>query len=185
MRRRCRSNSFGRDTEVDAICQRLASHPGRLLTLTGPPGIGKTALALAVAHAAAPFYADSARVVSLAAVESVDLVAPAIASALSLVESSEPPTARLIDHLRRKELLLIIDNFEQVMATAPLVADLLAACPALRILVTSRERLRLRAEQCSPIRPLADRAAVELFLERVRRQDAHAGFPPGNACCRR
>ena len=61
---------LGRAAEVDAICQRLASHTGRLLTLTGPPGIGKTALALAVAHTAAPFYADSARVVWLGAVES-------------------------------------------------------------------------------------------------------------------
>ena len=119
----------GRAAEVDAICQRLASHPGRLLTLTGPPGIGKTALALAVAHTAAPFYADGARVVWLGAVESVDLVAPAIASALSLAESSEPPTARLIAHLRRQEMLLIIDNFEQVMAAAPLVADTAGCVP--------------------------------------------------------
>ena len=169
---------LGRDAEIDAICQRLASHPGRLLTLTGPPGIGKTSLALAVVHAAAPFYAGSACVVWLGAVESVDLVAPAIASALGLVESSQPPMVRLIAHLRRKELLIVLDNFEQVMPAAPLVADLLTACPALRILVTSRERLRLRAEQSIPIRPLDNQAAVELFIACVRRQDTGYELPP-------
>ena len=169
---------LGRDAEIDAIDRRLAGHPGRLLTLTGPPGIGKTSLALAVAHRAAPFYGDGTRVVWLGAVESVELVAPAIASALSLVESNEPPEARLVAHLRRREMLIVIDNFEQVMAAAPLVAELLAACPALRFLVTSRERLRLRAEQSIPIRPLDNLTAVALFIARVRAQDAH--FEPSS-----
>ena len=163
---------LGRDVELDAIGQRLLSHPGRLLTLTGPPGIGKTSLALAVTHALAPFYADGACIVWLGAVESVELVAPAMASALGLVESSQPPTVRLVAHLRCRELLLVLDNFEQVMPAAPLVAELLAACPRLRILVTSRERLRLRAEQSVPLRPLDNRTAVELFVAHVRTQDA-------------
>jgi predicted ATPase/DNA-binding XRE family transcriptional regulator len=163
---------LGRDAEIALVSARLASHPGRLLTLTGPPGIGKTRLALAIAETVAPFYADGVCVAWLGAVESVELVAPALASAFGLVESSQPPTARLIAHLRRKELLLVIDNFEQVMAAAPLVADMLAACPRLRILVTSRERLRLRAEQSMAVRPLDDATAIDLFITCVRGQDA-------------
>ena len=169
---------LGRDADIDALCQRLMHHPGRLITLTGPPGIGKTSLALAVTHALAPFHADGACVVWLGAVERVDLVAPAIASALGLVESSQPPAARLVAHLRRREMLLVIDNFEQVMAAAPLVAELLAACPALRILITSRERLRLRAEQSVPLRPLDNDAAVDLFIARVRSLDARYDLSP-------
>jgi predicted ATPase/DNA-binding XRE family transcriptional regulator len=168
---------LGRDADIDALCLRLMHHPGRLITLTGPLGIGKTSLALAVTHALAPFHADGACVVWLGAVERVELVAPAIASALGLVESSQPPAARLVAHLRRRELLLVIDNFEQVMAAAPLVAELLAACPTLRILVTSRERLRLRAEQSVPLRPLDNQAAVELFTARVRSLDARYDLP--------
>jgi predicted ATPase len=169
---------LGRDAELDAIGQRLLSHPGRLLTLTGPPGIGKTSLALAVTHALTPFHTDGACFVWLGAVESVELVAPAIASALGIVESGQPPTVRLVAHLRRRELLLVLDNFEQVMPAAPLVAELLAACPRLRILATSRERLRLRAEQSVPLRPLDNRTAVELFVARVRAQDARYELPP-------
>jgi predicted ATPase/DNA-binding XRE family transcriptional regulator len=164
---------LGRDAELDAIGQRLLSHPGRLMTLTGPPGIGKTSLALAVTHALTPFHTDGACVVWLGAVDTVELVAPALATALGIVESSQPPTVRLVAHLRRRQLLLVLDNFEQVMPAAPLVAALLAACPRLRILVTSRERLRLRAEQSVPLRPLDNRHAVELFVARVRVQDAH------------
>ncbi len=169
---------LGRDVELDAICERLRNHPGRLLTLTGPPGIGKTSLALAVSHALAPFYAEGACIVWLGAVENVELVAPAIASALGLVEGSQPAAVRLVPHLRRRELLLVLDNFEQVMPASPLVAELLAACPRLRILITSRERLRLRAEQSVQIRPLDNRTAVELFVARVRAQDARYELPP-------
>ncbi len=164
---------LGRDAELDEICERLRNHPGRLLTLTGPPGIGKTSLARAVTHALAPFYADGVCIVWLGAVESVELVAPAIATALGIAENNLPPAARLVAHLRRREMLLVLDNFEQVMAAAQLVAELLAACPGLRFLITSRERLRLRAEQSIPIRPLDSRAAVELFGARVRAQDAN------------
>jgi predicted ATPase/DNA-binding XRE family transcriptional regulator len=170
---------LGRDADMDALCQRLMHHPGRLITLTGPPGIGKTSLALAVTHALAPFLAHGVCVVWLGAVERAELVAPAIASALGLVESNQPPAARLVAHLRRREMLLVIDNFEQVMPAAPLVSDLLAACPALRILITSRERLRLRAEQSVPLRPLENQAAVELFIARVRSLDARFELPPG------
>lgn len=172
---------LGRDADIDTLCQRLMHHPGRLITLTGPPGIGKTSLALAVTHARAPFHADGACVVWLGAVERVELVAPAIASALGLVESSQPPAARLVAHLRRRELLLVIDNFEQVMAAAPLVAELLAACPSLRILITSRERLRLRAEQSIALRPLDNQSAVELFIARVRSLDARYELPSSQA----
>jgi len=169
---------LGRAADIALIRARLESHPGRLLTLTGAPGIGKTRLALAVAQTVAPFYADGVCVAYLGAVENVELVAPALVSALGLVESNQPPTASLIAHLRRKELLLVIDNFEQVMGAAPLVAELLAACPRLRILITSRERLRLRAEQSIVLRPLDNATAVDLFMACVEAQDAAYTLPP-------
>ena len=164
---------LGRAAELAQITHLVMSHPGRLVTLTGPPGIGKTSLALAAAQRLAPLHADGVTVVWLGAIESIELVAPALTSALGLVENEQPAAARLVAHLRRRELLLVLDNFEQVMAAASLVTELLAACPRLRVLVTSRERLRLRAEQSIPLRPLDNATAVELFVARVRARDAH------------
>jgi predicted ATPase len=96
------------------------------------------------------------------------LVAATLVSVLKLPEgASKPPQTRLIEHLRRKELLLVLDNFEQILAAAPLLAELLAECAGLRLLVTSRERLHLRAEQRYRVPPLALAAAVALFAQRA------------------
>jgi predicted ATPase len=167
---------FGRDADIDALCQRLQSHPGRLLTLLGPPGVGKTSLAQAVVRVLAPFFAGGAHTVWLGEVSGSELVAAAIATALHLVEDTRPPAARLIDQLRSRELLLFLDNFDdfaRAPSTTALVADLLKACPRLRILVTSRERLRLRAEQIVQLQPLDSSSAVALFIARAR------GHQPG------
>jgi predicted ATPase/transcriptional regulator with XRE-family HTH domain len=159
----------GRQKILAMIGKRLLEAPGRLVTLVGPPGVGKTRLALAVATQSQALFADGARFVALAAIRDSELVAGAILSALGLSESSpKPPAQRLVEALRRRTLLLVLDNFEQVYAAAPLVASLLEQCAGLRVLVTSRTPLRLRAEQRVKVQPLEPAAAVELFLQRAQ-----------------
>ena len=154
----------------------------RLVTLTGPGGIGKTRLSLAVAAELMDDVSDGAFFVSLAPIVDPALVASAIARELGLQEEAgRPLTATLTDYLRDKEFLLLLDNFEQVTSAAPLVGELLAACPRLKILVTTRVALRLRAEREFPVPPLAlpdprqvppperlrQYDAVRLFVERA------------------
>ncbi|MCC6315752.1 MAG: tetratricopeptide repeat protein [Thermomicrobiales bacterium] len=128
----------------------------RLLTITGPGGAGKTRLAIHLAHELAPFFTDGAAFVSLAAVTDPDLVLAEAATAIGAKESGVASArTALFDHLRDRRLLLVLDNFEQVVTAAPDIADLLAACPRLVVLVTSRELLRLRGERELPLPPLA------------------------------
>jgi predicted ATPase/DNA-binding XRE family transcriptional regulator len=170
---------LGRDEEIHHLCNRLLGGRGRMLTLVGPPGVGKTRLAQAVGIELQRFYRDGACFVPLAAVSDPQLVASTLASALKMYEGSvKPSQTRLIEHLRRKEMLLVLDNFEQLLggdaAAAGLIAELLAECPGLCLLVTSRERLHLRAEQRYHVEPLGLPAAVELFVERC--SAVSAGF---------
>jgi transcriptional regulator with XRE-family HTH domain len=159
---------IGRERTLRALSKRLMEAPGRLVTLVGPPGVGKTRLALAVATHLQALFADGAHFIALATLTDPALAPSAILAALSLAESSaKAPAERLIEALRRKELLLVLDNFEQVNGAAPFVAHLLEQCAQLRILVTSREPLRLRAEQRFKLAPLEPAAAVELFLQRA------------------
>jgi predicted ATPase/class 3 adenylate cyclase len=128
----------------------------RLLTLTGPGGAGKTRLSLHLAAELGAEFTEGAAFVPLADVTNPVLVPVSIASALDLGDTSgESPRDLVFEHLRDRLLLLILDNFEQVMGAAPLVADLLTHCPRLRVVVTSRERLSLRGEQELPLPPLA------------------------------
>lgn len=169
---------IGRGRDLDLISRRLVGHQGRLLTLTGPPGVGKTRLALELAHRLAPLYTHGACFVDLSAVDSSDAFPTTLALALGLELGRNEALAQVIAHLRRKELLIVLDNLEQLLPAAPLVSELLAACPGVRILATSRQRLHLRQEQRFAVTPLALDAAVELFAACVAASDPELHLLP-------
>jgi predicted ATPase len=135
----------------------------RLVTLTGPGGIGKTRLALELAQFAEPRFADGARFVALGAVADADRVVPTIAQALGAQESEVPETL-----LAGRELLLVLDNFEQVLAAAPELTRLLSTAPDSKLVVTSRAALRVQGEHEFPVPPLGPSPAAELFVGRAR-----------------
>jgi diguanylate cyclase (GGDEF)-like protein len=152
---------IGRETEISQLAGLLGSR--RLVTLVGPGGMGKTRLSLAVAGAVADRFDDGAVFVPLAEATTSELVLSAIAQALEVQETPGQSMAESVaEYLAERNVLIILDNFEQVLAAAPVVARLLAAGPAVTILVTSRERLRVSGEQVYLVQPLSlpDRAAL-------------------------
>lgn len=165
---------IGRAEAIAPLAQALRVRSPRLLVLTGPGGVGKTRLALAAARAAAASFADGVIFVSLAPIRDPALLAAAIAQAAGIRALGEVPLAdRLPQFLAERDLLLVLDNFEHILAAAGLVSELLAACPRLTALVTSRARLRLTGESVVLVPPLSvppratDPVAVE--PESVRR----------------
>jgi predicted ATPase/DNA-binding NarL/FixJ family response regulator len=146
----------GREQDVQLACTLLRCPEVRLLTFTGMGGVGKTRLALQVAMELVEEFANGACFVSLASVADPGLVIPTIARTLGLGETGDPPLFEQLEtSLRDQQLLLVLDNFEQVLAAAPLLAELLVACPELKILVTSRALLSVYGEYEFLILPLA------------------------------
>ncbi len=165
---------IGRQAEIAAACALLGNPDVRLLTITGPGGIGKTRLALRAAADSSDDFAGGVIFVSLAAIRDPALVAAAIAQAAGLAASLDD--AALIEHLTDRQSLLLLDNFEQIVAAAPLIALLLAQCPGLKALVTSRSPLHLEGEQRYPLAPLSLPPEGGLTLDGLRQSDAAALF---------
>jgi predicted ATPase/class 3 adenylate cyclase len=154
------SSFVGREREVEEIAALLRDR-ARLLTLTGPGGTGKTRLALEAATELVPEFKAGAFWVGLAPLRDPALVTETIAHTLGAEDG-------LAAHIAERELLLLLDNLEQVVEAAPELASLVETCPNLRLLVTSRELLRVRGEVEYPVAPLDDPEAVALFCERAR-----------------
>jgi predicted ATPase/DNA-binding CsgD family transcriptional regulator len=196
-----RSPLLGRDREIAVLQQLLLQEHVGLLTLTGPGGIGKTRLALQVAASLRDHFLDGVHFVALAPITDPQLVGAAIGQALEVREAAGVSRqTSLQEYLRDKQLLLVLDNFEQITAAAPLVSALLAACPRLKVLVTSRAVLHLYGEQEFPVSPLAlpepqrvaalakdpaagqaEFAALELFCQRGRAVKPDFVLTPANA----
>ena len=165
----------GRDNDINEVAGLLNTRDRRLVVLTGACGIGKTRLALAVMERTKAHWRDGAAFVDLSAVTDPQLVPDAVAAALGLVvQGRERPLDALGRRLAGRNMLIVVDNFEQVLEAAPMLADLLQRAPELHLLVTSRVVLRVRGEQEWPVAPLAEAPAVRLFVERVR--DVQPGF---------
>ena len=177
-----RTRLIGREAERGAACTFLLEEAVPLLTLTGPGGVGKTRLVLAIAGDLARHFADGVVWVDLAPLTDPTLVPATLAAALGVTPAlNQPLSDTLVYDLQPRQTLLVIDNCEHVLGeTAELIAALLPACPALQVLATSRAPLHVRGEQVLPIEPLplpdldADlasleaNAAVRLFAARAR-----------------
>jgi predicted ATPase len=167
-----------RDQEVAAVQDLVVGQGVRLITLTGPGGVGKTRLAVEGARRLAPAFTDGVRFVDLAPIRAADLLPAAIAAGLGLNTSGDRLVSDVLSYLRVRRLLLVLDNFEQVIDGARVVAELLAAAPGLVVLVASRTVLRLNGENEVAVPPLpvpppgsgepADYPSVRLFAARAR-----------------
>src|SRR5215216_6142073 len=174
---------IGREKEVSEMCNLVRGDETRLLTLSGPGGTGKTRLALQAAADLLDDFPDGTYFVPLATVTEAEMLLPAVAEALGVRETAEQPLFEsLKDYLYERRILLLLDNFEQVLRAAPAVAELLAGAPRMKVLATSRAPLGLYGEHEVPVPPLTlpdlkrppslerltQYEAVGLFVERAR-----------------
>lgn len=186
---------IGREAELAVIRRQLLESGVRLVTLTGPAGVGKTRLALAAAEALHDAF-ERVRFTPLAPIADVSLVLPAIAQTLGVRDTGHKPLLENVTaFVGNQRVLLVIDNFEQVLGAGPMVADLMAACVPLTLLVTSRAALRLRWEQQIPVLPLrlpdprrseelaavSAAPAVRLFVARARAARPEFALTANNA----
>lgn len=196
---------IGREREIDEIIALLDSEHTRLVTLTGPGGVGKTRLALEAASRLLDAYAGRLTFISLGGVSSTSLAMPEIAHVLGVAEVPDVPAGqRIAAHIGRRSWLLVIDNVEHVLDIATEFASLLSMCPGLNVIATSRAPLRIRAEHEYVVRPLtlpdlsqvpliasvAESSAVQLFVDRARATAPHFELTQANcaavaAICRR
>ena len=169
---------FGREGDVTELARLVRGPRGRLVTLVGPGGVGKTRLAIAAAIRLAADFADGARFVALASVFEPRELASTIARALAVpIRDGEPSDAAVSRFLADRHLLLVLDNFEQLVEAAAPVGELLPACPGLTVMVTSREPTRLAAERLFVVRPLeVPDASVRPLPIELERYDAVAMF---------
>ncbi|MDQ4077741.1 MAG: tetratricopeptide repeat protein, partial [Chloroflexota bacterium] len=192
---------IGREEELATVTQLLRREDVRLVTVTGPGGMGKTRLSLQAGAELLDDFPDGVFFVDLAPINDPAFVATTIAETLQVPESATQPLLETLKtHLWNQHSLLLLDNFEQVMEAAPLVAELLGACRGLKALATSREALHLRGEHLLPLPPLAppstqeegaageevvsalsDYAAVELFVQRAQAAQPAFTLTPENA----
>ncbi len=187
---------IGRKQEIAAVCEQLSHDSVRLLTLTGPPGVGKTRLGLHVTSELVSAFADGACFVSLASVRDTERFIAAIAQALGIQEIGDQPLLnRLISALRERHLLLMLDNFEQLLPAAPLVTALLRAAPRLKALVTSRVALHCYGEyeyvvpplelpdlrHLPPVADMSQYGAIALFVSRMQATRHNFRLTPANA----
>ncbi|HUK26509.1 MAG TPA: tetratricopeptide repeat protein [Terriglobales bacterium] len=164
-----RTSLIGREAEVKAAAELLLSPEVRLLNITGAGGVGKTRLAIAVATSVASDFAGGVQFVGLASITHADLVPMALAKSLDIQQVANRTVPQIISGYLQESgpFLFVLDNFEQVLPAAAVVAEILAACPALKVLVTSRESLRVYGEQEFPVAPLEQDSAVQLFVQRA------------------